>query len=537
MKKNRIKAVVMAAALPLTLCSCSLENFGYDDPEDANEADTAVINTGFEYESPDLDEVNEKVKELLKEVKQPNNEKKIKGLIEELLDYVDIASDAASYSSVDSNLNWYDETLEYQYEDMTENYYVIRSAVEFAFSKGYKSEYSELFKEYIDEESLEYFVQKGMTLVRVEAYSAVDYRLSDEEIDDYFEIAYDDSLSDDEKNLKCAEVYLDVLGNYDPETFYDNYYRDYSPKDIKKLSKTVRNELIPLSERIEKILKNSDDLEKITDNKEVVEAPFETIREYSGKLSENIKRSADKINDEGLYTIATGDKSYTGSYTMGLPSQNSALVYIYSDDSYNTLSTAIHEFGHFHSTLSDKTRACLSVSNIDIAEIQSQAMELLFMKFYDEIYGEQADLMKLMLAGDMTDAIISSFLIGEFEYTVLTQADELEAEDVLELYDEILGSYAEYYPFYYVNHIFEYPGYYISYGVSALAALDIFDEAAAGDEEAVEKYEKISAVPSNSKDVRFKTTLKECGFSNVLTDKYVKSIAKELSEFTDKVSV
>lgn len=203
-------------------------------------------------------------------------------------------------------------------------------------------------------------------------------------------------------------------------------------------------------------------------------------------------------------------------------------MYIYTDDSYYDLLTAIHEFGHFYSSFYDETNAYSTESNIDIAEIQSQGMELMFMQFYDDIYGKQADAMKLMKAYDMADAVISSFLVGEFEYTALMQTEELTPEDVLELYDELLGDYAEEYPFYYMSHIFEAPGYYISYGVSALAAFDMFEDCINDPQAVLEKYEEIAAVPMNSKDCKFKASLKECGFSDVLTDEYIIELAEKL---------
>ncbi len=532
----------MAAALTLTMASCS---YGYDTSKDERESSSGSGDsekdkgtTDFDYETADVEAFNEEVEKLLDYIKEPGNDAKIQDCIDRLIETTNSASDAMGYSGVAQNLEWYNVELEKAYDADCEALYVMVNALGFAFSKGYKSEeYSSLFEPYIyDEEMLEYFVQPGMSLRRVEGYASVDYHVSDEVLDDYYDIAYDEDMDDDEKNLKCAEVYLDILSQYEPESFYDGFYRDFTPEEVAELSKYIKEKIMPVLDVLSDNFQDNKYSEDVFDDPVLYDEPFEVIREYSGRLSSDIEASADKINDEELYTVGTGNSCYTGSYTIDLPLHNSALVYVYSDDTYFDLQTCIHEFGHFHSSFYDDTDAYMSMTNTDVAEIQSQGMELLFMQFYDDIYGDQADAMKLLKFYDMAEVIVSSFLIGEFEYTALTKAQEMEPQDVIDLYNEIMGEYAEGYPFYYVSHMFEQPGYYISYGVSALAALDILDECINDPDKALEKYEKISKVPANDINSTFKSTLSKCGFEDVLTEEYIDKIAAELEQISNDLS-
>ncbi len=542
MKKQRLLAISIAAALTLTAVSCS---YGYDTSKsrrdrtsdsEASEKDTGT--TEFDYEAADLEAFNGELERLLDLIKESGRGDEIQDCIDGLIKASNAAYDAMGYSGIAQNLDWFDSELEEAYDTDSETLYVMISGLGYAFSKGYKSEeYKEIFEPYIyDEEMLEYFTQPGMSLKRVEGYASVDYQVSDEALDDYYDIAYDSDLDDDEKNLKCAEVYLDILSQYEAESFYDRYYRDYTPDEITELSQYIKKTLIPVRDVLADNFNDNKYSDDVFDDPVLYDEPFELIRDYSAKLSADIETSADRINDEKLYSVGTGSGCYTGSYTVDLPLNNSALVYVYSDDTYFDLQTCIHEFGHFHSSFYDETDAYMSMTNIDVAEIQSQGMELLFMQFYDDIYGDQADAMKLLKFYDMSDVIISSFLIGEFEYTALTKAEEMTPQDVVDLYDDIMGEYAEGYPFYYVSHMFEQPGYYISYGVSALAALDIMDDCINDPDKALEKYEKIAKVPANDVNSTFRSSLSECGFEDVLSKEYIDKIAAELEQISDELN-
>ena len=51
--------------------------------------------------------------------------------------------------------------------------------------------------------------------------------------------------------------------------------------------------------------------------------------------------------------------------------------------------TLVHEFGHFNADFYSTDSVLWGSSNIDVAEIQSQGLEVLFSQFTDEIYGEE----------------------------------------------------------------------------------------------------------------------------------------------------
>ena len=534
MRKYRITSLILTAAISFSMTGCSGNSGGGIKPASkasSEESKAEIIGSDFydKYSPVELDTIKEHITQMEEDISGSESSDKIRDDIDVLLNDLDAVSEALSYITLCYYTDWYDEKLEAEYDSCYETYYVASELLCYAFSNGYKAEqYSELFEPYVDMEYLDYYTDRAMSVARLEGYSRVDYSVMDEYLDDYYSIAYDSSKNDKIKNLSAAEIYLDLLSSYDTETFYDAYDRDFSADEIIELSRIVRDVLIPVSLELENILTELPDGDVLYDDTFAFEAPFEIIGEYADRLSPEIAESAELINDEQLYVIAEGDECYTGSFTIDLPLENSAVVYTYSYGDCYDLMTAIHEFGHFHASFYDETTTFLMQNNIDIAEIQSQGMEMIFMPLYDDIYGDQADTMRLLKLYDALDSVISGFIIGEFEYTVLKNLDTMTPEDVVEYFDSLMEEYQYEADLYYITHIFEQPGYYISYGVSALAAFDIWEASLADTSRAVEMYENIARVNCNSGEFQFRSALESCGFSDVLCEEYIRELGEKI---------
>ncbi|MCM1270308.1 MAG: hypothetical protein NC247_06770 [Ruminococcus flavefaciens] len=553
MIKYRIVAFLTAAAMMLSAGSCSLRGYGDDssktktevsDDKDENDDDDSGIDAQGEYkfssvkDSDEVAEVREHVEKLLDDLNYDDNEDELKDDIAVLLDDMDIKYEDATKLMITYYLDWNNETLESQYDDAAENMYITVELITYAFCRGYANEqYSHLFKDLIlDEEAVETYTEPAFTLKHLEGYTRVNYNLMDANLDEYHDIAYDEDMDEEEKALKCAEIYLELLAQYDTETFYDKFNRDYTPEEILELSKVIREELIPASEALMDAFYENSEARKVARKPTLFDDPFKVIQEYAPRLSTEIAEAADTIVENELYTIADGEECYNGSFTSAMPKSKSSVVYIYNDGDYNNLLTPVHEFGHYYASFYDDIPTYLAASNIDIAETQSQGFEFLFTQFYDEIYEEQADAMKIIKTYDMLYSVISGFFIGEFEYTVLANRENYTPEDVVKLWHDIMDDYIPDTEFYIVNHLFESPGYYISYGVSALAAFDIWEDCIYNTDEALKKYEKIARTSCNEKDNNFHSAIKDAGFSDVLNKEYIKVLAQEIYDYIEDIS-
>lgn len=542
--KKRIFAFLIASAVTLSFTGCDLsdiESFMNDSSKESSEksSDESSSSTDFSdmYSPVSIDDVVKHAEEILKDAEVSGNTEKLEEDIDILLNDLDMASEALSYITLDYYCDWYNEELEAEYDSCYETYWLSYELLSYAFSNCYVvEEYSTLFEPYIySDESVEYYTTKGLSIERLMGYSRVDYELMDEYLDEYYSIAYNSSTNDKFKNNASAEVYIDILSSYDTESFYENYNRDFTADEIIALSQVIQEVLIPVMNSIEESLEDIPYYDDVYDNPVEFDNTFETISEYADRISPTIGARAKDLVSNKEYKIASGDNSYNGSFTVDLPVKNGALIYTYQYGDYYDLVTAIHEFGHYYAAMFDNHPTYLRENNIDVAEIQSQGMEILFMTRYDELYGNQADAIRMLKLYDMLDSVISGFLIGEFEYTVLNNLEDMTAEDIVEYYDTIMKDYAPNSNFYYISHLFEQPGYYISYGVSALAAFDIWETSLADSSAAIEMYENIAHISNYMDSYQFKSALECCEFDNVLTEEYIRKLASELQTYADNI--
>lgn len=451
-----------------------------------------------------------------------NQEDELESSIDYLLDTMNESAARYSDMQLDYYADWNNTDLKTAYDAAYEEYYVIYEMLEWAFVNGaHKSKYADLFTPYASEEHAEYYL--AYPLVRIENFARDDSEDYGGDLDDYYSAAYDEDVDVtnerelNDLNVECAKLYLKTLKSYDLREYtYDTYVRDYTAQDVSAVYKTILSDFYPLCDAYYEALKSHPDYARIRLKHNLKEKdPFKSILNYGSRLSPSIAESAKKLYTEKLYYLASGSKCYDGSYTVAYPGRQSAKIYLYTDDSYIDLQNAIHEFGHFHSEWRDTTPIFLQKNCSDIAEVQSQGMQLLFTQYYDEIYGEDADFMEQLAVFDILDSIVSGFAIGEFEYQVMKQIDTISEYDVVDLFYEIADSCNLERDLYEISHLFEQPGYYISYGVSALASLEIYGAMQESPEQAVKLYEKISNVSSVDAKYGLREALSACGFSDI----------------------
>lgn len=480
-----------------------------------------------------LDTVRNHVDTLIDDLTVDSNEDAVQNDIDTLLADFDQLYEEYTSLTIPYYLDMNNDSLEADADDAAEDMYIAAELITFAFCKGYNSEnYGDMFTSLIhDDEVLEMYSDISMNTYRLEGYTRVENWLRDEKIDRFHDAAYDEDMDDDEKNLICAEILLEILKEYDQEMFYEQYYRDYTPEEIMELSDVVKEKLLPVSDEIiGEIMEMDGGMDILTKPKEF-DDPFETIAEYAGELSPEIGSAAQKLLDDEEYSISDGDGSYNGSFTTYLPVSKKGVVYITDNKDCYSLLTPVHEFGHYYAQTYDQVPTYLATSNLDIAEIQSQGFECIFTRFYNDIYGDQADAMFAVKSYDLVNAVVSGFAVGEFEYTMLQNAAAFTPEDVVKCWEDIAEDSLPGVELYMINHVFESPGYYISYAVSALATFDIWEDCLSDPDAALEKYEKIARISYNDSSYAFRSATNEAGFNDVLNEDYISELAEKLMEY------
>lgn len=538
--KKRCTSLIITAAMPFALFGCSVNDIfsksSSDSSESSDNSEISASEASEKYDFVDIEEVKEHAAQLLEFSETSGSSEDILKYMDILLNDIDTAAETLSLVTMDYYSDWNDAELEALYDSCYETFYVTHEIASYAFHNCYTAEeYAPLLEDYIFPENLEFYTNRALSVNRLIGYAKVDAELINENLDAYYDVINDMTKKDKSKNLAAAEIYLEILASYDTSTFYDAYNRDFSPDDALALNDTIIDVLVPARDSLESAISNMPEFEDIIDSPITFDKPFQVIADNAGDISAEIADYADYILENELFTITKGNKSYNGSFTNDLPLENEAMIYIHDDEDIYSLLTPIHEFGHFYASFFDETPTYLMANNIDIAEVQSQGMEVIFMNKYDDIYGDNSEFMRAYKIYDTLDSVASGFAIGEFEYNVLKNLDTMTPESVVELFDETVQKYGYDTNFYYISHLFEQPGYYISYGVSALAALDIWNASLDDYSKAVKMYTDIAHIPCNSDKQQFKSALKECGFDDVLNEEYIKKLVANIMEYAENI--
>lgn len=293
--------------------------------------------------------------------------------------------------------------------------------------------------------------------------------------------------------------------NYIDYLYAEVYYRDYSREDAQKLWKVAKEEVMPLYAWTTSLLSSYSSLYSEKDgeteeSKDIIENIDSYIQEISPALTEAFDYL--KIND--LYFYGGGNSGEQTGYTTSLPAYGSA--YIYDGQSLTeqeATETLVHEFGHFNNYYHDPTYVFWSIDNMDVAEIQSQGLEALFIPCWQDIEDSDgaAAYMELYVLNQLLYGVIFGSMVDEFEQRV-AEKENMSLQEKNLLYKEICEDYGydeSNYPdgddtWIEIPHIFVSPGYCISYATSAFSALDLWEMSQEDYDGAVSAYLKISAM-------------------------------------------
>ncbi len=476
------------------------------------------------YEGYDMSRTETVISEFEESLSKSDNFEKVLECYENMIHEADYVNYQLSLSKV-----------QFSVERSEENYneYVLMSAKQMeAFSKIAAAMMNAAGTEYNEPLSAE--IDENYCFKLNEGYyelsdSSEEFLNKENELYQKYMNTLDSDLSESEKEYECAKIYLDTVKLFNSRVesdeynymdyAYQSYARDYSQEDIAKLNDIVAEKVlsayISLAQRYETVARGRSPLEvTFEDNMKIVD-------QFSYRISDELKENAEKMIKNGLYVTGSGDSEEL-SYTTQLSYINSAIIYQYLYGSVTDFRAATHEFGHFNAMNSYSIPFLyISSNNLDIAEVQSQGLEVLYTEFYGEIFGENAEMLRLNEAMGLLSAIAAGFQGNEFECYVFAHADEMTPEDVISKYKELSEKYVLYNrEFYRVPHFFEMPGYYISYAVSALAALDLWNIMYRDFDRAADIYTDFSHV-SMYDGTGFSSALSECGFDDVLSENFI----------------
>ena len=278
---------------------------------------------------------------------------------------------------------------------------------------------------------------------------------------------------------------------------YDNYYqyaseisylRDYSTEDLKVFRDYVIQYVVPAWDGIYSTFMGYRDLS--TKRQETF---LEFIQNRFDKTSKNYLllylNSLEGTMGESMRDVFESKNCVFSNNSNSHPT--AFCTYLYEDDKPFCLfgsngqeaNTIVHEIGHYYAFLVNK-----DLDNLDLCETHSQGNEFLFLKFCE---GQMnAAVYECVRAYNLVSTCYTMMLatiVDEFEQTVYSLDDETIANMTSEDFDAIITEICEPYggakwvsdnlydPYMYWRLVTSTsPVYYISYAVSAAAAIEIY---------------------------------------------------------------
>ena len=337
---------------------------------------------------------------------------------------------------------------------------------------------------------------------------------------DELQVQYDQLSKDDpDYDTKCVEIYKQLIVKNNQlarMNGYDNYYdyasvnvygRDYEKEELAKFRNYIVQYVVP---SYESILADFNEYQNWTSNTklsrliEFLEDPF-----YSSNKRNYLVKYLDSLEGamgEGMRDVFES-KNCIFSFS-GNSHPTAFQTYLYEDEtpfcffgsSGQSASTVAHEIGHYYAAYTNS-----DIDNYDLCETHSQGNEFLFLTFCKDYLNE--DVYDVSRAYQLVNAcyvMIMATIIDEYEQNVYALDDTTIAAMTGKDFDAIMTEVCAQYggapwvssvvsdPYSYWRLVcISNPVYYISYAVSASAAVNILALAEEDYNAALESYTKL----------------------------------------------
>lgn len=337
-----------------------------------------------------------------------------------------------------------------------------------------------------------------------------------------------------------AQIY--GYDNYAEYAYTDLYNRDYTIDDIKSVYAAVKQYIVPALAEVEQYVYSGQLNDLLYMDYLTEEYVIDVVGRHMGDIDPALADVYQYMVDHHLYDIDYDPGKMNVGYTTMLYEYQEPFIFNTPDYSYYDLETMIHEFGHYNESFHAGTNLVNDVTNMDVAEIHSQGLELLYLKYADEVYGEElGDSARQVVLYQMLYSVIDGCLYDEFQNAVFSADHDLTAQEVNQLFRNLSEEYGyiyydsgdEAYDWVDVPHTFSSPMYYISYATSALAALDIWTIAREDRQAGIDKYMELTTYGLTTS---YCELMEECGLKSIFEEGTIREIAQAVSNYASALA-
>jgi len=398
------------------------------------------------------------------------------------------------------------------------------------------------------DEQIELMTKEQELISEYNRLSVKDYSLEEEDSEDYVSV---DMTS---KNAELGQVFVDLCNirnqiavsygydNYIDYSYEKVYARDYTNEQVLLMCDATKKYMLDITNSFitseEKMYDASYKLEeKLSDNDCL--SMLELSKPYFEEISDDLKTSYDYMIEYNLFSLDQSDVKTPTCYTTLIPKQNAPFMFVSPMGGFYDMDAIAHEFGHYNAFYKDPYTLS-SATATDICEIHSQGLEVLMLDYYDEMFGDEcAKYAEFYVLENLTYSIVRGCMLDEFQQKVYSMSD-LTVEKINDVFEEVAASYGitnenyENIKYYWVEvpHNFIAPFYYISYAVSGIPVLQLWDVSNSDQQNAIDDYNELVDLGGN---YTYSNALNQISYDNTFeNEESADSVIYELSVSINK---
>lgn len=348
-----------------------------------------------------------------------------------------------------------------------------------------------------------------------------------------------------QRNQVLGELFLELVDvrtqlaqsygydNYADYRYEEVYDRDYSPEELEEYRQQVIDYMVPVEHELYELLMEDPNgtYQDMWDAEMSEQECLDNLEKYLPEISEDMMISFNYMVDHGMCDLSINDQKAPGGYTTQIYVYNAPFMFNCADGTISDMGTLIHEFGHYNEMyFASEDEWLYTYNNLDSAEIHSQGLELLFLDYGEDIYGDNAYAVSLYTLMNMAYSCVEGVKEDAFQYAIYSDPENLTIEKLNQMYYDCCVEYGseEFYNSYYLGmygfmepdsitewveipHTFQSPLYYVSYSVSMAAVEELWDVILDDREQGIDIYlDLVNCGLVTS----FSDALEECGLNN-----------------------
>ena len=554
--KKKVTALLALVFALVFLCGSALPNGWFR----ADGSDEVLRFDDMPYERPDAAAFRGIAEKTIRTMRDGGGYRRTVAMLDELFSRYYSMNTMASIADIRSCRNLADEYWAAEYAaclsalteigDIMEDVYLACGASPYGerlereyFGPGFMAEYGENAEEKLSEAFTALAEQENALLVEYRntvaepmiSVHGVEVPLYDVMYDVWGQRDYDNLMNAyyEKYNPILGDLYLRLMsvrkaqakelgyGSYAEMMFDIGFDRDYSVEEGRAVIESVKRWIVPAYARLMDGEKQAELLEGYISDAQLYGALETVARGFGGEIGQ----AYDFMRRNSLSDLTMSDSKADMSFTTYLDDYEAPFLFVDPYGDRSDIVTVTHEFGHY----AEAYISCNAYRSMDLAEVFSQAMQLLSLRPLRDVLGEQGvEQLRLLNMYEFLDTFLWQTLYAEFELRAYAlenpRAADLNAL-MWELYKEYgldtIWSQESTVDWIDITHFFEQPFYVISYPVSACCALELYERELQESGKGLESYLQLA----DSDQIGIVEAAGEAGLQNPITDARVQQVA------------